>query len=139
MKTVSYSLLADPSDADLEAVVHLYRQAGWWWHTGTHLEAARRIVAGSHCFCVARHKQAIVGMGRAISDRASDAYIQDLTVAKPFRHQGVASGIVRILTERLRADGISWIGVVAAGNCAPLYRALGFAPMTNAQALLLEC
>ncbi len=139
MNPISCSLLADPSDAELEAIVHLYRQAGWWWPAGTHLEAARRIVAGSHCFCVARQAEAIIGMGRAISDRASDAYIQDLTVAAPFRHQGIGSAIVRTLTERLRADGISWIGVVAAGNCAPLYRALGFTPMANTQALLLEC
>jgi GNAT superfamily N-acetyltransferase len=52
------------------------------------------IVAGSHCFLVARHAESIVAMGRAISDRVSDAYIQDVTVDPAFRGQGIGSRMV---------------------------------------------
>jgi len=139
--TIRYDMLTDPPECDLRAIVALYRQAGWWWPAGLHLEAARRIVAGSHCFCVARRKEGIVGMGRAISDGASDAYLQDLTVLPAFRGRGIASAILRTLVARLQEDGITWIGVVAADGTAPLYRnlGLGFVPMPAAQPLVLEC
>ncbi len=137
--SVTYTILTEPTDSQLRAIVDLYRQAGWWWTTGLHLDTARRIVAGSHVFCIAEIDGVVVGMGRAISDQASDAYIQDLTVSERFRHQGIASGLVQTLVGRLRQDGIGWIGVVAADNTAPFYRRLGFAPMADAQPMLLEC
>ncbi len=95
-------------------------------------DLVRRIVAGSHCVVVARSGATIVGMGRAISDRASDAWIQDVTVAADFRRRGIASEIVRRLVARLESDGLVWIGLVAERHTAPLYRPLGFHAMADA-------
>ncbi len=77
----TFSPLTEPSDDELRQVADLYRQAGWWDDAPQHLDLLRRLVAGSHCFWVARSAGRIVAMGRAISDRVSDAYIQDVTVS----------------------------------------------------------
>ena len=49
----------------------LYRLAGWWSESGDTLEKLVRIISGSHCFVAAVQETGVIlGMGRAISDRA---------------------------------------------------------------------
>lgn len=119
--------------ADLvRQIIALYRQVGWWpAESADDPGHVRRLVAGSHCFAVAHQANRLVGMGRAISDRESDAYIQDVAVAADRRGQGLGSRIVAALLERLRRDGIAWVGVIAENNSAPFYRRFGFAPMAG--------
>jgi ribosomal protein S18 acetylase RimI-like enzyme len=133
----TYSLLNNPTPSDLGQIAELYREAGWWADAPQELAAVGRIVAGSHCFMVARSDRRIVGMGRALSDRASDAYIQDVTVTASHRGRGVARQIVRAILERLRADGIGWIALVAERGTRGLYEPLGFAAMPDAVPMLL--
>jgi len=131
------SFLRQPEARQIAAIIDLYREAGWWsglvWETP---ELVRRIVAGSHCFVLAGDGETIIGMGRAISDGASDAYIQDVTVRSEFRNRGVGSLIVREILRRLRTDGLQWVGLIAGGNSQPFYRRLGFEEMPAARAML---
>ena len=129
---ITFGFLVDPGAEDLRRIITLYRDAGWWGDGPDDPDLVRRIVAGSHCVVVARSEESIVGMGRAISDGASDAWVQDVTVAGAFRHQGIGSRIVRRIVDRLQGDGLSWIGLVAENHTHPLYRALGFEPMADA-------
>jgi spermidine synthase len=113
--------------------------AGWWDPADyENEELVRRIVVGSHCFLVVKEGDKIVGMGRAISDKVNDAYLQDITVFADLRHQGVGTGIVERLVDRLRHDGLKWIGLIAGGNSHPFYRRLGFAPMPFSTPMLLQ-
>lgn len=77
-------------------------------------------------------------MGRAISDRASDAYIQDVTVVPGFQRRGIGSAIIRKLIERLHRDGLFWIGLIAERNSHGFYERLGFKRMADAAAMLME-
>jgi spermidine synthase len=133
----AFSQLTDPSHDELENLAGLYREAGWWAEAPAHIEVIRRIVAGSHCFWVARNSGKIVAMGRAISDRVSDAYIQDVTVSGTHRHRGVGRGIVHAIVEHLRTDGLSWIGLIAERGSHGLYEPLGFKRMPDAAPMLL--
>ncbi len=56
----------------LTGIIGLYMEQGWWDGPEDPVMALR-IVEGSHCFLVAVEHDRIVGMGRAISDKASDA------------------------------------------------------------------
>ena len=129
---ITFHFLSDPDAADLRQIIALYRDAEWWGSGPDDPELVRRIVRGSHCFVVARSGTSIVGMGRAISDGASDAWIQDVTVNLDFRRRGIASEIVRRIVARLESDGLMWIGLVAERNTAPLYGPLGFEGMADA-------
>ena len=133
---VEYSFIKEPTSEEISKITDLYRRENWWNHEGDHPEMIRLIVAGSHCFVVARREGLIIGMGRALSDRASDAYIQDVTVLDAFRGRGVGTGIVRELIRRLEEDGIHWIGLIAERGSHPFYERLGFSVMDGAAPLL---
>src|SRR5208283_4222128 len=67
------------TSAPTEAIVDLYRAGGWWQEQPAWRAAIPQMVRGSFCFLLARAPDGrIVGMGRVISDGASDGYIQDV-------------------------------------------------------------
>ena len=115
----------------------LYRLAGWWSESGDTLEKLVRIISGSHCFVAAVQETGVIlGMGRAISDRASDAYIQDIMVRPEARRQAIASCIMKAIVERLERDGMTWIGLIAKQGTQPFYCGLGFSEMPGAMPML---
>ncbi len=137
MTEVRVLFLTEPSAEQLRAIVDLYRQAGWW-PAGEEADYGllARLVRQSHCFAVAMAGEELVGMGRAISDGVSDAYVQDLIVDPRWRRAGIGSRLVRLIIERLRADGINWIGLIAEQGSAPFYGQFGFEEMANARPML---
>ena len=137
MPTVRF--ITAPGISESRQIVALYRAEGWWYPDAapaTDMTRLCAIVTGSHCFAVAEDRARIIGMGRAISDRVSDAYIQDVTVAAGHRGKGVGSAILTALVRRLEADGLGWIGLIAERNSQAFYTRLGFSPMTDATPLL---
>jgi aralkylamine N-acetyltransferase len=116
---------------------YLYRLAGWWSESGDTIERLVRIISGSHCFVAAVQETGVIlGMGRAISDRACDAYIQDVIVRPEARRQAIASCIMKDIVERLGRDGITWIGLIAKKDTQPFYRSLGFSEIPGAMPML---
>ncbi|WP_155309165.1 GNAT family N-acetyltransferase [Desulfosarcina ovata] len=133
---IEYIFIVNPTQNEIARLTELYRLAGWWKDAADNPSAVAGIVQGSHCFLVARYDQTIIGMGRAISDRVSDAYIQDVTVDPAFRRQGIGSRLVARLVARLESDGIGWIGLIAERKTHPFYRPLGFSPMADSVPML---
>jgi len=81
----------------------LYRDAGWWDNAwGKNPEFLDRIVKDSAVFAGAFCGDNLVGMGRALSDLASDAYIQDVAVLKEYRKRGIGRKIVQALVQCLK-------------------------------------
>lgn len=125
---MEYKFLSRPVGPDHKRqVVGLYREAGWW-SQGDEAgpELAGRLIAGSHCFVCCVSGSEIIAMGRAISDGASDAYIQDVYVKTACRKQGMAREITRLIIERLLQDGMKWIGLIATPEALDLYAKMGF-------------
>lgn len=139
-----YSFLTRPTEYQIEEILSLYRTAGWWQSTGTKESDAshiRNLVGGSHCYLIVTstaqvREQPIIGMGRSISDGVSDAYIQDVVVMPSYRGQGIATRIIRRIVDRLLADGIEWIGLIAERNTQNLYKSVGFEPMADSTPML---
>lgn len=108
-------------------LLRLYRQAGWWRTSYSDNKAfLDAMVSGSFCFAGAFAGGLMVGMGRAVSDGVSDAYIHDVTVLKNYRGMGLGKRIVQLILAFLREKGIEWIGLVAEPEAANIYRELGF-------------
>ena len=135
---VSLAVLSSPTPDQIHQIISLYRYEGWWSEETDDPERVSGIVTGSHLFIIALKEDEIVGMGRAISDRTSDAYIQDVTVKKAYRGQGIGTTIINDLIKRLRADGIDWIGLIAEKGSHGFYTRLGFHKMPNSVPLLNE-
>lgn len=136
MPTISF--LSDPGPDQLSQIISLYRQAGWWHESAPDdPELVARIIRGSHCFLIVTLEDEIIGMGRAISDGASDAYIQDVTIKDEFRKDGLGTKVVSVLVDRLIQDHIEWIGLIAEAGSAPFYRKIGFTMMETGVPLVL--
>ncbi len=114
----------------VDAVVALYRDGGWW-REGDDPSAIPELLRGSFCVCAAWNGDELVGMGRAISDGASDAYIQDVVVRSGWRGQGIGARIVAFLRDWCADHGVLWIGLIAQPGTRAFYRRLGFREMED--------
>lgn len=137
MASVNYSVV---KHADPEAVLKLYRQAGWWQtdENPEYLQTVEQIIENSFCFVIATRDDEIIGMGRAISDGVSDAYIQDVTVRQDLRGQGIGKGIIRKLLEHLKSHKLQWIGLISEPGYERFYQGFGFKVMERYTPFLLS-
>ncbi len=132
---VKYRFIKKATPAQAKEIITLYRAQGWWDKKAS-AAALNRLIRGSHCFVAAERDGKIIGMGRAISDRAGDAYLQDVTVDPAERGSGAGRGIVTAIERRLKRDGISWIALIAQDNSEPFYLKLGFKTLRRARPML---
>ena len=107
----------------------LYGVAGWRCGAVKARGTVRASRKGSLLFLGAWKGEKLIGMGRAISDGGSDAYIQDVFVSAPYRNRGIGAGIVSTLVQKLRERGIGWIGLIGVPGTERFYRELGFRPL----------
>ena len=121
-----------------DEIIDLYR-AGGWWEMGYDKAAIPRLLDGSFLVVIAKDEENnAVGMGRLISDGASDAYIQDVVVFPEYRERGIGSRIVSALKKLALAYGHSWIGLISAPGKEEFYRRAGFSEMEHYTAMLRE-
>jgi ribosomal protein S18 acetylase RimI-like enzyme len=59
-----------------------------------------------------------------------------VVVLPEFRGRGIGREIIRRLTDRCVAAGLSWIGLVAEPGTQNFYQSLGFQPLTGFQPML---
>jgi spermidine synthase len=127
--------------ADRASVKRLYQQAGWWKESDETPDGYPWIdtmVSGSFCFVGAFAGGEMIGMGRAISDGVSDAYIQDVTVLQEFRGLGLGARILEKIAGFLKGRRIGWIGLIAEPGTQTFYQRLGFVSMSGYSPMLLD-
>jgi ribosomal protein S18 acetylase RimI-like enzyme len=123
--------------APVDEIVALYQAAGWWQESRQNRDRIPSAIRGSFCFMVARLPEGkIIGMGRVISDGASDAYIQDVVVLPRYRGHGIGRELIRRLTNHCLQNGLEWIGLVAEPGTADFYRCLGYGILEGYQPML---
>ncbi|VEN72756.1 GNAT family N-acetyltransferase [Candidatus Desulfarcum epimagneticum] len=130
--------LKSPTPKQREEIAAIYLENGWWDEKNENPDLVSGIVSGSHCFVIAEFQGRIVGMGRAISDGASDAYIQDMAVQSGFKRKGVGTQILKKITSRIQSDGIGWIGLIAEKGSSRFYSGQGFEIFRDASPMLLK-
>ncbi len=134
MTDIAYEVV---TTAPVEAVIDLYRAGGWWRESPRSRAIIPDMVRGSFCFMIARDGQGrIVGMGRAISDGVSDAYIQDVVVLNERRRMGIGRELILRLTRFCLEKEIEWIGLVAEPGTQRFYESLGFKELEGYRAML---
>ncbi len=110
-----------------EQIVELYKSGGWWeeHYDADGLDA---LIKGSFAFAIAVDAATglAIGMGRAISDGVSDAWLQDIVVLDDYRKRGIGHAIIKKLLEHCQAKGLEWIGLVAEPGSKEFYEPLGF-------------
>lgn len=125
--------------APVEDMIALYKDAGWWEtaYDDSH-EFLLKIPKESALFAGAFWDGKMIGMGRALSDLCSDAFIQDIAVLKSHRKKGIGRQIVLYLARELKKRGVDWIGLVAEPGTQAFYQRMGFTPLENHTPMKLE-
>ncbi|MBN2400123.1 MAG: GNAT family N-acetyltransferase [Candidatus Aminicenantes bacterium] len=126
---------------DRDAVKRLYQDAGWWQPGDESRNGCTWIdtlVKQSFCFAGAFCGAELIGMGRALSDGISDAYIQDVVVLKKYRRAGIGRRIIEKIIHFLQARRIGWIGLIAEPGTQTFYRELGFSPLEGYTPMKLD-
>lgn len=129
------------ADVDRAAVKRLYQDAGWWEKNDETPDGnpwIDTLVRQSFCFVGAFCGAELIGMGRAVSDGVSDAYIQDVVVLKKFRGQGIGAVIIQKIIGFLKTRRIGWIGLIAQPGTQAFYQRLGFTLMEGHTPMLLK-
>jgi len=116
----------------VDELVALYQDAGWWQDDYKITDDFLRLIPErSALFAGAFLKKKLIGMGRALSDLCSDAYIQDVVVLSDYQKCGVGSMIVRFLIDELKKKGVDWIGLIGEPGTGSFYENLGFRQMKD--------
>jgi spermidine synthase len=120
-----------------EKVISLYKEAGWWDEEDEKdsnkikKDKIQKIIKNSFIFLGAFYNKELVGIARVISDRISDAYIQDVVVSKNFRKQGIGKKLIFYILSYLKSKGISWIGLISSPDSSEFYKKIGFEKMED--------
>jgi len=118
-----FLLSDDPARLDLDAICDFLSQTYWARHR------SRELVEKSvrHSVCVGLyHEGRQVGFARAITDRATFAYLADVYVREAYRRRGLARWMVQSLLTHPELKGLRrWCLVTA--DAQALYRPFGFA------------
>jgi len=110
----------------------LYQDAGWWQDNYKITDDfLRRIPEESALFACAFWEKKLIGMGRALSDLCSDAYIQDVVVLSAYQKRGIGTLIVSFLIQELKERGVDWIGLIGEPGTRAFYENLGFRQMKD--------
>jgi ribosomal protein S18 acetylase RimI-like enzyme len=113
----------DRGRIDVDAV-HSYISRESYWGIGRPREKVVRTIEGSARVVGLYHDGRQVGFARAVSDRATIAYLADVYVLAPYRGQGLGLELVREMIEGGELASVHWM--LHTADAQGLYAHLGF-------------
>lgn len=117
-----YEITTDDARADVDAIRAFLVEA--YWSRGIARETVARSLAGSINFHLL-HQGRQVGLARAITDRATFAYLADVYVDEAHRGRGLGRRLVDAAMEHPELQGLRrWMLVTA--DAHGLYEKVGF-------------
>ena len=129
-----YQISTDPARLDLE-VVHRYLGEESYWARGISRDMIERMVSGSLCFGLYAPDGAQVGFARAITDRATFAWLADVFVATTEQGRGLGKALIAEVVAHPDLRDIRRIMLVTR-DAHGLYTQFGFAPPARSDLLM---
>lgn len=117
----------DRSRLDLDVIHGFLRTA--YWSIDVPADVVRRAIEGSLCFGLFEHDRQ-VGFARAITDRATYAYLADVFVLSSHRGRGLGRWLVECVMAHPDLQGLRRFSLVTR-DAHELYRPFGFEPLAN--------
>jgi predicted GNAT family acetyltransferase len=96
-------------------------------------DALRRSFERSQHVALAKDGQHLVGMARLLSDGVCNAYLLDVWTSSPYRRQGIASSMVRLLADLVPGQHIG----LQTDGAEQFYASLGFRPQPSFMSLVV--
>ena len=120
-----YTISDDPSDLDISMINQFLTRT--YWANGIDRETVQRSIEHSLSMGIF-HNGAQVGFGRAVTDRATFAYLADVFVLPEHRGQGLAKWLVECFLQHQELQGLRrWL--LATADAHGLYAQKGFVPL----------
>lgn len=117
----------DPARFDV-AAIHAFL-ASSYWASERPLAVVEKSIRGSLCFGLL-DGAAQVGFARAITDRATFAYLADVYVLASHRGRGLGAWLMECVTGHPELQGMRRFSLVTQ-DAHGLYRRFGFAPLEH--------
>jgi len=117
----------DPSRFDV-AAIHAFLDTSYWAR-GRPLAVVEKSIRGSLCFGVLDAGRQ-VGFARAVTDRATYAYLADVYVLESHRGRGVATWLMECVMSHPDLQGLRRF-MLATQDAHGLYRKFGFAALAR--------
>lgn len=119
----------DPGRLDFD-VIHGFLSRSYW-SAGVPRETLRRAIAGSLCFGLYEDGRQI-GFARAVTDRATYAYLADVFVIESHRGRGLGVWLIESLLAHPDLQGLRRFAL-ATRDAHSLYARFGFKPQRAPQ------
>ncbi len=110
--------------------IHRYLSQESYWANGRSYETVEKSLANSLCFSLTSG-DALAGFARAITDRATFAYLADVFVLPQHRGQGLGKLLVSYILDYPELRELGWI--LATADAHELYRKYGFDAIEGSQ------
>jgi GNAT superfamily N-acetyltransferase len=121
-----YAVSTDRDRID-RAAVHRFLSEDAYWSPGVPRDVVDRSIDGSLCFGLYAPDGSLAGFGRAITDRATYAYLADVFVLPAHRGRGLGVWLVQTILGHPELQALRrW--VLFTDDAHDLYRRFGFGP-----------
>lgn len=123
-----FHISTDKNLLDFE-MIYNYLSEDSYWSKGVQAETLRKAIKNSICFGV--YKQNIqVGLARAVTDKATFAYICDVFILPEYRGLGLSKWLIQTILEHAELQGLRrWS--LATADAHGLYSQFGFTPVSR--------
>jgi GNAT superfamily N-acetyltransferase len=129
-----YSLDDDPARVDVDAVHAFLRTA--YWSTNVPREVVAKAIEGSLIVGLYAADGRQVGFARAVTDRATFAWIGDVYVLESERGRGLGRFLVESLLAHPELQGLRRV-MLATADAHSLYRSYGFTDLADPSSYLV--
>lgn len=122
-----FEISDEPARLD-RAAIHAALAASYW-ATGIPREVMDRALENSLSLGL-YHAADQIGLARAVTDRATYAYLCDVYVLEPWRGRGLGTWLIDCLLSHPDLQGLRRLQLVTR-DAHPLYQRFGFVPASN--------
>ena len=122
-----FEISTDPGRIDLAVIYEFLTNS--YWARGVPREIVQRSIRNSLCFGIYRGAQQ-AGFARAITDRATFAYLADVFVIEPYRGRGLGKWLMQCIRSHPQLQGLRRWSLITR-DAHDLYRPFGFAEVAN--------
>ncbi len=131
MQWLQGEFLVSDAHASLDVdVIHEFLCTSYW-AKGIPRQRVETSLSNSLCFGL-YHQAAQIGFARAITDRATFAYLADVFVLPAYRGRGLGKWLISCVQSHPDLKGLRrWL--LATADAHDLYRSQGFSPLRNPQ------
>ena len=128
---MGYEISTDKTRLDLDRV-HRFLSTEAYWAPGVPRKVVERSIENSICFGVYSHGGEQVGFARAVTDRATFAWLADVYIESEHRGHGLGKRLVATVLEHPELQGLRrWM--LGTADAHELYRRFGFSELRDVQ------